>query len=123
MEGDTQLPRWQFEYKITFGNVLTGLILFGTITIGYANLNTTVRAYGETIEKIPGIEKRVDNIEVRIDNGKALREALSAKVDQQDSMLNGRITKQEETLNAILQTLARIEERVNNIQVQATRGS
>lgn len=74
------MPRWTFENKITFGNLLSIIITAGGLLAGYMTLVGTVGASAEAIKVLPGLENRVSTIETRINIGQAQREKFQDTV-------------------------------------------
>lgn len=101
-------PRWTWENKITFGNLLTIAITVCSLLAGYMTLVGTVGASAEAVKVLPGLESRVTTIETRINIGQAAREAFQAETKQA-------LKEQAAALSLILQTqsaiLARLEDK------------
>lgn len=74
------MPRWTFENKITFGNLLSIIITAGGLLAGYMTLVGTVGASAEAIKVLPGLENRVSTIETRINIGQDQREKFQDTV-------------------------------------------
>lgn len=73
-------PKWTWENKITFGNVLTITITVCGLMAGYMTLVGSVGASAEAIKILPGLETRVSTIETRINIGQAAREKFQDTV-------------------------------------------
>jgi hypothetical protein len=74
------MPRWTFENKITFGNILTIVVTLGGLLAGYMTLVGTVGASAEAVKALPGLETRVTTIETRINIGQQQREKFQDQV-------------------------------------------
>lgn len=74
------MPRWTFENKITFGNILSIIITAGGLLAGYMTLVGTVGASAEAVKSLPGLENRVSTIETRINIGQQQREKFQDTV-------------------------------------------
>ena len=74
------MPKWTFENKITFGNILTVVVTVGGLMAGYITLVGTVGASAEAVKAISSIENRVSTIETRINIGQAAREKFQDQV-------------------------------------------
>lgn len=102
------MPRFTFENKFTFGNLITIVVTLGGLFAGYMTLVGTVGASAEAVKVLPGLENRVTTIETRINIGQAAREAFQAETKQA-------LKEQAAALSLILQTqsaiLARLEDR------------
>lgn len=72
------MPRWTFENKITFGNLLTIIIALVPAIFSYAVMWGTVTQSAEAVKAIPNIETRVSTIETRINIGQKAREDYQA---------------------------------------------
>lgn len=99
------MARWSFEYKITLGNLMSVMVVIASVTIGYTRVTTAIEDLREAVRPIPTIQARVSTLENQFSTSAAAQ-----------ARLEGRSDKQDETQNQILQTLARIEERVAAIQ-------
>lgn len=73
-------PKWTWENKITFGNILTIVVTVCGLAGGYMTLVGTVGASAEAIKVLPGLETRVTTIETRINIGQAAREKFQDTV-------------------------------------------
>lgn len=73
-------PKWTWENKITFGNVLTIAITVCGLVAGYMTLVGTVGSSAEAVKVLPGLENRVSTIETRINIGQAQREKFQDQV-------------------------------------------
>lgn len=96
------MPRWTFENKITFGNVLTIVITLGGLLAGYMTLVQQVGATTAAVSEIPAIKERVTVIEGRINAGQNAREDFQRRTDETLKELR------QQTL-AIYQAIARLE--------------
>lgn len=73
-------PRWTWENKITFGNVLTIAFTAAGLMAGYLTLVGTVGASAEAVKALPGLESRVSTIETRINIGQVQTEKFQDQV-------------------------------------------
>ena len=104
-------PQWQFEYKITIGNVLMLVSMLGAATLGYSDLKWQVNNLFKQTEVIPIIEDRMTAMEQRGAQARTER----AEMSKQSEALQAKVDRQEEKLSLILQTVARIDERIQFI--------
>lgn len=102
------MPRFTFENKFTFGNIITIVVTLGGLLAGYMTLVGTVGSSAEAVKVLPGLENRVTTIETRINIGQQAREQFQAETRQA-------LKEQSATLTQILQVqatiLARLEDR------------
>lgn len=102
------MPKFTFDNKITFGNLLTiATVIFGLLA-GYITLSATVAASADAVKAIPGIENRVTTIETRINIGQQAREAFQADMKESLEQLRQQNTLILQTLSAIV---ARLDEK------------
>jgi hypothetical protein len=73
------MPRFTFENKFTFGNLVTIITTIGGLLAGYITLANTVAQSAEAVKAIPAIENRVTTIETRINMGQQAREQFQAE--------------------------------------------
>jgi hypothetical protein len=96
------MPRWTFENKITFGNVLSIIVTACGLLAGYMTLVSQVGASAEAIKIIPALESRVTTIETRINIGQQQREKF------QDTVLETLAEMQRQNLET-QKAIARLE--------------
>ena len=102
------MPRFTFENKFTFGNIITIVVTLGGLLAGYMTLVGTAGSSAEAVKVLPGLENRVTAIESRSNVGHQAHEAFQAETRQA-------LKEQSATLTQILQVqatiLARLEDR------------
>ena len=74
------MPRFTFENKFTFGNLVTTVITLGGLLAGYMTMVGPVGASAEAVKSLPGLETRVTTIETRINIGQAAHEKFQDQV-------------------------------------------
>lgn len=107
-------PQISFEYKITLGNVMMMLGIIGAAGLGYIDLQYKVEQLSNDVTTIPKLQDRL----VSVEDGLASMEARGDIARADRAALNLKVIDVEKTLNLILQSNARIEERVGNLQEQ-----
>lgn len=101
-------PSW-FDGRVTMGNVLTMIVMVGSLIMGYATLATSVSSSAEAVKSIPAIEGRVSTIETRINLGQAAREQFQAETRQA-------LKEQAASINQMLQLQAAIIARMDEAE-------
>lgn len=107
-------PKISFEYKITLGNIFMMVGIIGAAGLGYIDLQYKVEQLSTDVTNIPKIQERL----VSVEDGLVAIEARGDVARTDRAVLNAKVIDLEKTLNLILQSNARIEERVGNLQEQ-----
>ena len=101
-------PKFTFEGKITFRNVLTIVTTMTGLIVGYVTLAQSVASSAETVKVIPGIETRVTMIETRV---AAWQESSEESRQETKQALRDQAAMLSQIMQTQASILARLDER------------